>query len=168
MSAFNYSTRAYDAVLFDLLTALLDNWLLWDSVAGDEAAGRRWRAEYLKITYAAGAYRSYEDLVAKAAHNVGLSRDLAKELGARYANFGPGRGSPRSAGPSKNAVSNGLESSALAQLWRRGSMEASLAPRSSRQADRTWTMYTKPTLRWRHPALRLRPSVWSSIQLVES
>jgi hypothetical protein len=91
MSASNPSTRAYDAVLFDLLTALLDSWTLWNSVAGDEATGRRWRAEYLKITYAAGAYRPYEDLVATAAHNVELSRDLAKELGARYGELRPFR-----------------------------------------------------------------------------
>jgi 2-haloalkanoic acid dehalogenase type II len=89
MTASNPSTRPYDAVLFDLLTALLDSWKLWNSVAGNEAAGRRWRAEYLKITYAAGEYLPYEDLVAKAAHDVGLSRDLAKELGARYAELQP-------------------------------------------------------------------------------
>jgi 2-haloalkanoic acid dehalogenase type II len=89
MSVPSPSARAYDAVLFDLLTALLDSWTLWNSVAGGEAAGRRWRAEYLKITYAAGAYRPYEDLVATAAHNVGLSRDLARELGARYAELRP-------------------------------------------------------------------------------
>jgi 2-haloalkanoic acid dehalogenase type II len=83
------TTRAYDAVLFDLLTALLDSWKLWNSVAGSEDAGRRWRAEYLKNTYGAGRYRSYEDLVAEAAHNVGLSRDLAQELGARYAELEP-------------------------------------------------------------------------------
>jgi 2-haloacid dehalogenase len=88
MSASN-QTRAYDAVLFDLLTALLDSWKLWNSVAGSEAAGGRWRAEYLKITYAAGPYRPYEDLVAEAAQNVGLSRDLANELGARYAELRP-------------------------------------------------------------------------------
>jgi 2-haloacid dehalogenase len=84
--------RAYDAVLFDLLTALLDSWKLWNSVAGGEAAGRRWRAEYLKNTYGAGRYRPYEDLVAEAAHNVGLSRELAKELAARYAELEPWQG----------------------------------------------------------------------------
>jgi 2-haloacid dehalogenase len=88
MSASN-PARAYDAVLFDLLTALLDSWKLWNSVAGGEAAGGRWRAEYLKITYGTGVYRPYEDLVAEAAHNVGLSRDLATELGARYAELRP-------------------------------------------------------------------------------
>ena len=89
MSASNPSTRVYDAVLFDLLTALLDSWTLWNRVAGDAAAGGRWRAEYLGITYAAGGYRPYEDLVAEAAHEVGLPRDLAKQLGARYAELQP-------------------------------------------------------------------------------
>lgn len=35
------------AVLFDLLTALLDSWTVWNTAAGSEAAGRAWRAEYL-------------------------------------------------------------------------------------------------------------------------
>ena len=38
------------AVLFDLLTALLDSWTVWNSVAGSEAAGGMWRAEYLLVT----------------------------------------------------------------------------------------------------------------------
>jgi 2-haloalkanoic acid dehalogenase type II len=89
MSASNPPPRAYDAVLFDLLTALLDSEKLWNDIAGDETAGRRWRAEYLKITYAVGEYEPYEDLAAEAAHGVGLSRDLSKQLGARYGDLRP-------------------------------------------------------------------------------
>src|SRR5271170_2116358 len=80
---------AYDAVLFDLLTALLDSWSLWNAVAGSEQAGRRWRAAYLKITYGAGRYRPYEVLVADAAESVGLSRGLAVDLAARYGEIEP-------------------------------------------------------------------------------
>jgi 2-haloacid dehalogenase len=76
--------RRYDAVLFDLLTALLDSWSLWNAVAGGEEAGRRWRAAYLRRTYGAGAYRHYEMLVAEAAAEVGLDRRLADDLAARY------------------------------------------------------------------------------------
>ncbi len=76
--------RRYDAVLFDLLTALLDSWSLWNAVAGDDGAGRRWRAEYLRITYATGRYQPYEQLVGDAAQAVGLRRHLADELAARY------------------------------------------------------------------------------------
>jgi len=55
------------AVLFDLLTALLDSWSLWDAVAGSQEAGRAWRAEYLRLTYGCGAYVPYEHLVRAAA-----------------------------------------------------------------------------------------------------
>ena len=44
----------FDAIVFDLLTALLDSWTLWNDVAGSEEAGRRWRGEYLKLTYECG------------------------------------------------------------------------------------------------------------------
>jgi hypothetical protein len=72
--------KRYDAVLFDLLTALLDSWTLWNSVAGSDEAGRLWRTEYLKITYGAGRYHPYEELVGEAAVNVGLPRRLSDEL----------------------------------------------------------------------------------------
>lgn len=81
--------RRYDAVLFDLLTALIDSWSLWNAVAGGEAAGRRWRAAYLRRTYGAGAYRPYEALVAEAATDVGLEHRLADDLAARYAELRP-------------------------------------------------------------------------------
>ena len=79
----------YDAVLFDLLTALLDSWSLWNAVAGSADAGRRWRAAYLRITYQTGAYRPYKDLVAEAADAAGLDRSLADHLDARYAELKP-------------------------------------------------------------------------------
>ncbi|MGD9952762.1 MAG: HAD family hydrolase [Burkholderiales bacterium] len=72
--------KRYDAVLFDLLTALIDSWTLWNSVAGSEAAGRAWRGEYLKLTYGCGAYRPYEALVAEAAVASGLPAACAREL----------------------------------------------------------------------------------------
>lgn len=81
--------RRYDAVLFDLLTALLDSWTLWDSVAGDREAGRRWRAAYLELTYACGAYRPYETLVREAAIATGLDAACADSLEARWDSLAP-------------------------------------------------------------------------------
>lgn len=72
--------RRYDAILFDLLTALIDSWALWNRVAGSEAAGRAWRGEYLKLTYGCGAYRPYETLVEEAAVASGLPGDRAQAL----------------------------------------------------------------------------------------
>lgn len=76
-------TRGYQAVLFDLLTGLLDSWSLWNELAGSADAGRLWRADYLHITYKTGRYRPYEDLVAEAADASGFPRRLAAELAAR-------------------------------------------------------------------------------------
>ena len=74
----------YDAVLFDLLSALLDSWSLWNDVAGGADAGRRWRLRYLEITYAAGAYVPYETLVARSAVDTGLGPDPAAALVERW------------------------------------------------------------------------------------
>ena len=82
-------SRRYDAVLFDLLTALLDSWSLWNAVAGSDNTGLRWRRAYLARTYATGAYRPYEALVAEAAAEAGLDRRLADDLAARYAELRP-------------------------------------------------------------------------------
>ena len=77
------------ALLFDLLTALIDSWTLWDNVARNTQDGRRWRAAYLKITYAEGKYRPYEVLVREAAESVDLSPELAHRLVERYPELSP-------------------------------------------------------------------------------
>jgi 2-haloalkanoic acid dehalogenase type II len=79
----------YDAVIFDLLTALLDSWTLWNDVAGSEADGLKWRRRYLEITYGCGAYRPYETLVAEAARDVGLPERFGTELERRWAELRP-------------------------------------------------------------------------------
>ncbi len=81
--------RRPKAVLFDLLTALIDSGTLWDAVAGNSDDGQRWRAAYLKNTYAEGAYRRYETLVREAAVAIGLSADLGDRLTARYGELKP-------------------------------------------------------------------------------
>jgi len=81
--------QKYQAILFDLLTALLDSWSVWDRTAGSEQAGRAWRAEYLRLTYGCGAYQPYEELVAQAAQNVGLAPDLALQLERNWLDLQP-------------------------------------------------------------------------------
>ena len=72
------------AVLFDLLTALLDSWSVWNAAAGSEASGRAWRAEYLRLTYGCGSYLPYEDLVRQAARTTGLAPSVADALEANW------------------------------------------------------------------------------------
>ena len=76
-------------MLFDLLTALLDSWSVWDRAAGGREAGRRWRAAYLELTYGCGAYRPYETLVREAAVASGLSAAHADALEAAWDDLRP-------------------------------------------------------------------------------
>lgn len=77
-------TGQFDAVAFDLLTALIDSWTLWNTVAGSEEDGLRWRAAYLKLTYGAGDYRPYEAIVADAAEVAGIPAGKPKALAERW------------------------------------------------------------------------------------
>ena len=79
----------FKAVVFDLLTALLDSWSVWDVAAGGTEPGRRWRARYLDLTYGCGAYRPYELLVAEAARDAGLPATAPAALHAGWGNLQP-------------------------------------------------------------------------------
>jgi 2-haloalkanoic acid dehalogenase type II len=66
----------YRAVIFDLLTALIDSWTLWGEVAGDDELGARYRRTSLELIYASGAYRPYDEIVAEAAGDERFAREL--------------------------------------------------------------------------------------------
>lgn len=84
------SEDPYEVVLFDLLSGLIDSWSLWDSIAGGAAAGRNWRDEYLRLTYDAGTYRPYEDIVCEAAAvSSAVTEDDAEELLDRWRELSP-------------------------------------------------------------------------------
>lgn len=73
-----------EAVVFDLLTALLDSWSVWNHAAGSAADGMRWRRAYLRLTYGCGDYRPYEDLVREAAAEAGIAASAAETLTAHW------------------------------------------------------------------------------------
>jgi 2-haloalkanoic acid dehalogenase type II len=81
--------KRYAAVLFDLLTGLIDSWSMWNRVAGGEAKGRRWRDEYLRMTYGCGEYQPYESLVRIAARRAGLPEALQQDLEAAWETLEP-------------------------------------------------------------------------------
>ncbi len=79
----------YRAVIFDLLTALLDSWSLWNDVAKDPERGFEWRVRYLDLVYRAGRYRPYQDLVREAAVSAGLDPWVAVSLVERWNELRP-------------------------------------------------------------------------------
>lgn len=78
-----------DAVAFDLLTALIDSWTLWETVAGDVPLGRSWRQASLRLITAAGAYVAYEEMVRRAAREVGVDITLADAIIERWGELKP-------------------------------------------------------------------------------
>jgi 2-haloalkanoic acid dehalogenase type II len=81
--------KPYRAVIFDLLTALIDSWSSWNEAAGSPEAGLRWRRVYLRLTYEAGAYRPYESIVAEAAREAGLAATAVDRLIAGWDRLAP-------------------------------------------------------------------------------
>lgn len=82
-------SRQFDAVLFDLLSALLDSWALWDDVAGDSALGREWRLRYLEAASRTIHYEPYVALVGESARAVGLAKSRAGTLVRRWGELSP-------------------------------------------------------------------------------
>lgn len=75
--------------MFDLLTALLDSASVWNRAAGSREAGLAWRRRYLELTYGAGAYRPYADIVREAERSSGTAPGAADRLLAAWDTLEP-------------------------------------------------------------------------------
>jgi 2-haloalkanoic acid dehalogenase type II len=78
----------YDAVGFDLLTALLDTLPLWRSAAGDDELGTKWHTANQRLLRGK-PYRAFDDLVHESAKEVGLGRTHATTLLSRWGEAQP-------------------------------------------------------------------------------
>lgn len=83
-----HSVARYDAVGFDLLTALLRTWPLWEEIAGNEASGQRWHAAS-QARLRGRPYYPFEHNLREAAAEAGLAPDRAEELIRRWGEFEP-------------------------------------------------------------------------------
>ncbi|HET8569885.1 MAG TPA: HAD-IA family hydrolase [Candidatus Limnocylindria bacterium] len=78
----------YDAVGFDLLTALLHTWTLWKAVAGDDTLGERWHAASQRLLRGRDYY-PFEENLRQAAEEAGVAPRKVDELVARWGEFDP-------------------------------------------------------------------------------
>lgn len=85
----NMDVPRFQAIAFDLLTALVDSWSLWIDVAGEPQLGRRWRSTSLQIVTSIGTYQPYEAILRRAAVEVDLPPDRADALLARWGELRP-------------------------------------------------------------------------------
>jgi 2-haloacid dehalogenase len=83
------ASMKFNAIAFDLLTALVDSWTLWAKVAGSDELGRLWRTTSLRIVTSAGVYQPYEEMVRRAAVELGLAPARADDLIARWGEIKP-------------------------------------------------------------------------------
>lgn len=108
----------FGGVAFDLLTALMDSWSLWMTVAKDDELGRRWRRESLHKVTTAGVYRSYENIVREASRAVGLNETCADELLARWAS-GELKPWPEASNVLEQVASHGLRTAVITNCSQR-------------------------------------------------
>src|SRR5256885_5677896 len=78
----------YDAVGFDLLTALLDTLPLWRAAAGDHDLGTQWHTANQRLLRGK-PYRPFDELVHESAKEVGLGRTQATTLLSRWGEAEP-------------------------------------------------------------------------------
>jgi 2-haloacid dehalogenase len=83
------ASMKFNGIAFDLLTALVDSWTLWAKVAGSDELGRLWRTTSLRIVTSAGVYQPYEEMVRRAAVELGLAPARADDLIARWGEIKP-------------------------------------------------------------------------------
>lgn len=119
--------RRYDAVVFDLLTALIDSWTLWNAAAGSESDGLRWRRKYLELTYGQGAYQPYEDIVRAAAEQSGVGRHRADELVRRWHELPPWPETVSVLGQLVRRVPLGVATNCSIELGRRAAARCQVA-----------------------------------------
>lgn len=81
--------RRVDAVLFDLLSAVMNSRRIWTEAAGDLQAGQEWRDAVTRRLTEAPAYVPYEAEVVAATADVGLPSSAATELFERWHEMEP-------------------------------------------------------------------------------
>ena len=107
----------YEGVLFDLFSGLLDSQPAYDEVAGSAELGGRWRREHSRLSYLAGDYRPFDDVVAEAA-----GRDRAPALVARLGELEPWPEAPAVLAQLRTTVKLGVVTNCSEELGRKAAV----------------------------------------------
>jgi len=119
-------------VLFDLLMGVMNSLDPWQSAAGDLERGLRWRDAVTARMVAARRYVPYEDLVADAAAELGLSRRAPAKLKDRWSEMDPW---PDAAAVSRLSLPYGFVTNTSTALARIAADRSRLQPRFTLSAE---------------------------------
>ena len=114
------------AVLFDLLSAVMNSLAIWSAAGGDERRGLAWRDAVTRRIVAAPTYVPYEELVADAAADLGLAGEAVDELFERWQEMDPW---PDSAALSRLALPYAFVTNCSTSLARVAALRSQLTPR---------------------------------------
>ena len=115
-----------DAILFDLLMAVMNSLEVWSGAAGDQRRGLEWRYGVTRRMAASPTYVPYEELVVGAAADLGLPHDAASELFDRWREMEPW---PDSAALSRLELPYAFVTNSSKPLAHIAAEQAQLAPR---------------------------------------
>jgi 2-haloalkanoic acid dehalogenase type II len=124
-------TDAPQAILFDLLMAVMNSLETWSSAAGGEH-GIAWRDAVTDRMRAAGAYLAYEALVEEAARDLGLPPTAVRRLRDGWARMRPW---PDAAALAGLSLPYGFVTNCSAVLARQASRRSGLTPRFTLSAE---------------------------------
>jgi 2-haloacid dehalogenase len=114
------------AILFDLLSAVMNSLAIWSATAGDERRGLAWRDAVTRRIVASPTYVPYEELVADAAAELGLADEAVDELFERWQEMDPW---PDSAALSRLAMPYAFVTNCSKQLAWVAATRSQLTPR---------------------------------------
>jgi 2-haloalkanoic acid dehalogenase type II len=115
------------AILFDLLTAVMNSLGIWSaSAGGDQGRGLAWRDAVTRRIVASPTYVPYEELVADAAAELGLAGEPVDELFERWQELDPW---PDSAALSGLALPYGFVTNCSKPLAHVAATRSQLTPR---------------------------------------
>jgi 2-haloacid dehalogenase len=113
-------------VLFDLLMAVMNSPAVWSRAAGDGRLGLAWRDAVTARITASSAYVPYEEIVARAATELGLGREAATKLFEGWRAMNPW---PDSAALSRLALPYAFVTNCSKPLARVAAERSQLTPR---------------------------------------
>jgi 2-haloacid dehalogenase len=120
------SSNHMHAILFDLLSAVMNSHAIWSAAAGDERRGLAWRDAVTKRIVASPSYVPYEELVADAAAELGVGGEALDELFERWQEMDPW---PDSAALSRLALPYAFVTNCSKRLAHVAATRSQLTPR---------------------------------------